>query len=69
MQRIGVSSSNLESVGYEDDASILEVEFKNGSIYQYYDVPRHVFDDLMAAGSHGIYFSREIRNRYSYSKL
>lgn len=36
MIRKPVSSSRMRSVGWED--GIMEVEFKNGSIYHYYNV-------------------------------
>ena len=43
MERQSVSSSNLRSIGYDHSSSTLEVEFNNGSIYQYFDVPENVY--------------------------
>ena len=43
MEREPVVSSNVISVGYDDASETLEVEFKNG-VYQYYNVPRPIFD-------------------------
>ncbi len=68
MQRKAVSSPSLESIGYDADNEILEVEFKHGSIYQYFDVPEDVYQELMDATSHGKYFSANIRNDYEYEK-
>ena len=53
MQRQPVSSSNIESIGYDPAAQILEVAFLNHTVYQYFNVPQHVYEELMAAGSHG----------------
>ena len=39
MERIAVESSNLASIGYDEASMVLEVEFKHGGIYQYFDVP------------------------------
>lgn len=39
MIRTPVGSSSLTSVGYDADNLILEVEFRNGKIYQYLGVP------------------------------
>ncbi|WP_140132871.1 KTSC domain-containing protein, partial [Vibrio parahaemolyticus] len=50
MERIAVSSSNLVSVGYDEGTMTLEVEFNNG-IYQYYDVPLYIYEELMGAAS------------------
>jgi hypothetical protein len=70
MQRISVSSSTLVSVGYDEKKSILEVEFKNGSIYQYYDVPSAVHRGLMAADSHGGYLDAKVKKAgYVYERV
>ncbi len=41
MNRVPVSSSNLAAVGYDPAGKVLEIEFLNGSIYQYFNVPNH----------------------------
>lgn len=70
MNRISVTSSNLTSVGYDDGRRILEVEFTDGSIYQYFGVPLEVFDGLLSAGSHGKYFHRNVRRAgYQYRQI
>ena len=43
MKRTKVSSSNLGSIGYDNTTSILEIEFLHGGIYQYSDVPEHIY--------------------------
>ena len=40
---------------------ILEVEFLNGSIYQYYDVPEALYVGIMSAESHGKYLNEYIK--------
>lgn len=69
MERSFVSSSNLYSVGYDHNTSVLEVEFRNGGIYQYFGVPFNIYDSLMKARSHGEYFSAYIRNRYRWRRV
>jgi hypothetical protein len=69
MDRTAVSSSHLSSIGYDPALSILEIEFNDGSVYQYVNVPQSEFDGLMSSGSHGTYFHANIRKRYSYSKI
>ncbi|MER6369465.1 KTSC domain-containing protein [Streptomyces mirabilis] len=48
-------SSNLASVGYEPNSATLEIQFRNGSIYQYADVPESVYNGLLNAASKGRY--------------
>ena len=70
MTRTPVSSSNLASVGYDSSSRTLEVEFLNGTIYQYANVPtdRHV--GLLKASSKGDYFNFYIKEGgYSYTQV
>jgi hypothetical protein len=69
MNRQPIESTNLASIGYDAKNEILEVEFKYGVVYQYFDVPEHVYEELMNADSHGVYFSANIRNDYNYQKV
>ena len=47
MKRVSVQSSNICSIGYDENQSILQVEFNNGSIYNYYNVPRVIYSELI----------------------
>jgi len=69
MNRDHVKSSNIESIGYDSKSQSLEIEFLNGSIYQYFDVPQHVFEGLMGADSQGKYLASNIKGYYRYSKV
>lgn len=69
MNREKVESSNLKSVGYEEDSQTLEIEFNTGAVYQYTAVPKWVFEDLMDAESVGRYFHQHIRNVYEYKQI
>lgn len=69
MNRTPVSSSNLKSVGYDQSPNTLEIEFHSGRIYQYYNVPKGIYQGLMAASSHGKYHHRRIKGNYRYSRI
>lgn len=69
MERQTVRSSNLSSVGYDEENEILEVEFHHGGIYQYSNLPSYVHEELMDASSHGVYFSANIRDKYPTKKI
>ena len=69
MDRIPVQSSNLAAIGYDSGTEVLEVEFLNGSVYEYRNVSQSVYDGLMNAPSHGLYFNHEIRMSYPYEKI
>lgn len=64
MNRTSIRSSNLESVGYDANQQILEIEFKDDLIYVYDNVPIDTYEMLMNAPSHGKYFNENIRDVY-----
>lgn len=64
-----MTSTVLQSVGYDATTRTLEAEFTSGAVYRYHDVPADVHDGLMIADSHGQYFNARIRDRYRYDRL
>lgn len=68
MNRTPVTSSNVVAVGYDADTLTLEVEFKDGAVYQYFDVPETVYRELLSASSIGQFMHANIRNTYRYAK-
>lgn len=69
MNRVQVQSSNLKSVGYDAETKTLEVEFHDGGLYQYFNVPAVVHRDLLNASSIGQYFSFFIKTTYRCKKV
>lgn len=69
MRRERVSSSTVASIGYDEASEIVEVEFVNGSIYQYYSVPASVFEQFRTAPSVGKFLNAVIRKAYRYSRV
>ena len=68
IERTQVASSNIASVGYDKVSQILEIEFHHGAIYQYFDVPEKVFEELMSSPAMGSYFMNEIKSKFEYQK-
>jgi hypothetical protein len=62
-----VNSSSVRSVGWSDGT--LELEYVNGSIYQYDDVPQTTFAALLAAPSIGAYVNTHIKPYYDYREI
>ncbi len=69
MKRQAVDSSNLASVGYDEENEVLEIEFKYGGVYQYFEVPKEEYEALMNASSLCSYFFHNIHDRYEYSLI
>lgn len=62
-------SSNISGFGYEENTRTLRVEFKNGSLYDYFDIPEFIFDGMRSAGSKGQYLAQNIKGTYRYAKV
>ncbi len=53
-------SSTIHEVRYDPEAYLLTVQFENRSVYEYYNVPGHVFEDWKYAPSAGRYHRQQI---------
>jgi hypothetical protein len=69
MERRSVKSSNIASIGYDEALQLLEIEFNTGAVYQYKGVVKEIYEALMTAKSHGIYFNSMIKNVYAFSQI
>ena len=67
--RVPIRSSNIASVGYDSPSLTLQVEFRDGALYEYDGVPRRVYDDLLASPSAGSYFHRAVKGAYRYRRI
>ena len=59
-----VASRAIASIGYSKRLHTLEIEFANGAIYRYVDVPPSVHRDLMSADSKARYYDANIKGNY-----
>ena len=69
VEMIPVSSSNVESVGYDEQQQLLYVRFLSGGLYIYKGVNLYEFEGLRDAASVGSYLHRNIKNVYPYERL
>ncbi len=69
VEMIDVSSSNVQSIGYDDNEQILYVRFLSGSLYIYKGVNLYEFEGLRNAPSVGSYLHRNIKNMYPYERI
>ena len=64
IKRHPVESSALATVGYSKRLRVLEIEFRNGAIYRYLEVPPAVYETLMNAPSKTRFYDQNIRRKY-----
>jgi hypothetical protein len=68
-EMIPVSSSNIESIGYDESNEQVYVRFLNGSLYVYRSVPIHEFESLRDSPSLGSYLHRSYKNVFPYERV
>lgn len=69
MNRTPVTSSNILSIGYDQQSATLEVEFTSGDVYRYFDVPEPLYRHFLDSSSHGQFLNDNIRYSYRYQKV
>ena len=62
MLLVPVASTNLAAMGYDPVSGELQVQFQNGRIYSYQNVPMEIYQGLVNAPSKGTFFAQAIRN-------
>ena len=67
--RVLLDSAALTSVSFSAERNVLEVEFRNGLIYEYLGVSSSLFEQLLVAQSKGAFVARLIRNRFPYRRV
>jgi hypothetical protein len=69
MQRKYVDSTMIDSIGYDASSATLEIEFKSGAVWQYYDFPESTWYEFDGAESQGKYFHTHIKGNYRETQV
>ena len=67
--RVPVQSSVIASVGYDEAAHALDIEFHSGAVWRYFDVPPEIHRALLDAESKGRFYNANIKHRFKSSKV
>src|SRR5437867_3887706 len=59
-----VESTAIAKVGYSKRRHILEIEFVNGAVYRYLDVPPAIYRGFMSAGSKAQFYDFNVKGHY-----
>ena len=68
-ERTDIITLDILSICYKLQENILEIEFYNQNIYQYFDVPFHIFESLWWADSQWDYFKKFIKWKFDSDKV
>ena len=62
-------STVVDTVHYFPQKLVLRVTFVSGLVYDYKNVPAHVYKALKIAGSKGRFLNFHIKGKYEYDKI
>lgn len=67
---VAVASDMIRSAGWENGT--LQIEFMDGAVYDYYDVPANFLDQLIhpaPGATPGMFFKLFVKERYGYKRV
>lgn len=60
-------SGNLAAADWAD--GILTITFAKGGMYEYYDVPIGIYNELLAAPSKNTFLQDNIKGKFTYARV
>jgi hypothetical protein len=70
MRRRAVNSSALQSIGYDAEKHILELEFReNGDVWQYFNFKPAAYKKFVNSQSLGTFFVTRIKGKYDEERV
>lgn len=69
MQLLPVNSNQIYAIGYDDAIERLVIVFHNHRIYQFFEVPQTVYNELLIADSKDQYMQSSVIGSYAYAQL
>lgn len=67
MQMMQTDNERIIAMGYENKT--MRLQFSDGSLYEYDNVPAEVFNQFWNAHPKSPFFSTHIRGHYAYKRL
>jgi hypothetical protein len=62
-------STVIRRITYDEPAQRLRVQFVSGALYDYFAVPRPIYEAFIRAPSKGRYFATHVRDRFDFALL
>jgi hypothetical protein len=69
MDRISVNHNEFRTVGYEPLELLMEVEFQDGRIYLFSDIPMALYDSFIAADNMSDFYHTHIEDQYAHTRV
>lgn len=67
--RVPVDSSTIAAIAFAPGAHVLDVQFKRGPTYRYFQVPYEVWAAFLVAPSKGRFFNTYVKPWFRHQRL
>jgi phage baseplate assembly protein gpV len=64
-----IQSSNIKKTEYDTETKKLLVQFNNGALYEYDEVPHQLYTQFRLSESQGKFFTTKISKVFKYKKI
>jgi hypothetical protein len=71
-QLISIQSDNVSAAGYDEISMVMTVRFKNGALYEYYQIPLSLWNSFLEAQPNPwslIGYPQLVNGGYSYRRI
>jgi len=62
-------STVIRSIEYNAATAVLTITFVTGSVYEYYDVPQEVYNQLKNFREKGVFYNGSIKGKYRFARV
>jgi len=62
-------SSVVRHFSYNAGKQRLLIEYVSGNVYEYFEVPERVYENMKKAGSKGAFLNNEIKGKYEFARV
>ena len=62
-------SSVVRHFYYDAERRCLQIQYVSGNVYEYFDVPEKVYEEMKKSGSKGAFLNKEIKGKYAFSRV
>jgi|ASRM01.1.fsa_nt_gi hypothetical protein len=69
MERTEVVAGDVAAIGYEPLDEILEIEFNNLCVFNFFEVPNNIHEEFITSEDHDHYFESFIENQYDSDRV
>lgn len=63
-----VNSTHLQQVEYDEETQQLEITFRDGQVYTYFEVPVYVYNGLISTIDTHDYFVSVIKDKFQHQR-